>query len=127
MTKPLRTLALALAAVLVAPLAPAHHSFAAFDLNRTVTLEGELTEVKFTNPHSWFELKVVDAKGGEQRWAVEGLSPQQLVAKGLKRTAMKVGDQVSITVNPLRDGTTGGSLVSVKLADGTLITGGPGQ
>ena len=127
MTKTLRSVALALAAALMAPLALAHHSFAAFDLNRTVTLEGELTEVKFTNPHSWFELKVADAKGGEQRWAVEGLSPQQLVAKGLKRTAMKVGDKVSITVNPLRDGTPGGSLVSVKLADGTVITGGPGQ
>jgi len=111
----------------VGPLAVAHHSFAAFDLTRTVTVDGELTEVHFTNPHSWFELKVIDAKGAEQRWAIEGLSPQQLVSKGLKRTAMKVGDKVSITVNPLRDGAVGGSLVAVKLADGTVINGGPGQ
>jgi hypothetical protein len=40
---------------------------------------------------------------------------------------MKVGDKVTITVNPLRDGAVGGSLVAVKLADGTVINGGPGQ
>lgn len=123
----LRKLVLSTVAACAAPLAVAHHSFAAFDLTRTVTLDGELTEVRFTNPHSWFELKVVDAKGAEQRWAIEGLSPQQLVSKGLKRSAMKVGDKVSITINPLRDGTVGGSLVSVKLADGTVVNGGPGQ
>ncbi len=105
----------------------AHHSFAAFDLNRTVVIEGELTVVKFTNPHSWFEVKVVNAKGEAELWKVEGLSPQQLFSKGLKRSAMKVGDKITLTVNPLRSGEVGGSMVNITLADGTVLLGGPGQ
>lgn len=105
----------------------AHHSFAAFDLTKTVVIQGELTVVKFTNPHSWFEVKVVDAQGKTELWRVEGLSPQQLFSKGLPRSAMKVGDKVTMTVNPLRSGEVGGSMVSVTLADGTVLLGGPGQ
>lgn len=104
----------------------AHHSFAAFDLKKTVDVEGELTEVKFTNPHSWFQVKVTGADGKEELWNVEGLSPQALFSKGLKRSAMKVGDHVKITLNPLRSGEPGGSLVNVTLADGTVLLGGPG-
>ena len=115
------------AAALASTGALAHHSFAAFDLTKTVVIEGVLTDVKFTNPHSWFEVNVVDASGKSTLWAIEGLSPQQLIGKGLKRSSMKVGDRVSLTANPLRDGSIGGSLVSVKLADGTVLLGGPGQ
>ncbi len=115
------------AAALASTAALAHHSFAAFDLTKTVVIEGVLTEVKFTNPHSWFEVNVVDASSKSTLWAIEGLSPQQLIGKGLKRSSMKVGDRVSLTANPLRDGSIGGSLVSVKLADGTVLLGGPGQ
>ncbi|MGC4029498.1 MAG: DUF6152 family protein [Steroidobacteraceae bacterium] len=114
-------------ALLAALPAFAHHSFAAFDLKKTVEVDGELTQVKFTNPHSWFQLKVTGADGKEELWNVEGLSPQQLFSKGLTRSAMKVGDHVKISVNPLRSGAPGGSLVSVTLADGTVLNGGPGQ
>jgi hypothetical protein len=115
------------ALLLAAVPALAHHSFAAFDLKKTVEIEGDLTEVKFTNPHSWFQLKVVNAEGKEELWNIEGLSPQQLFSRGLKRSAMKVGDHVKLSVNPLRSGEPGGSLVTVTLADGTVLNGGPGQ
>ena len=118
---------LAVLALCMAGQASAHHSFAAFDLTKTVVIQGELTVVKFTNPHSWFEVKVAGAEGKTEMWKVEGLSPQQLISKGLKRTAMKVGDKVTLTVNPLRSGEVGGSLVNVTLADGTVLLGGPGQ
>ena len=118
---------LALLMLCVAGQVSAHHSFAAFDLSRTVVIKGELTVVKFTNPHSWFEVKVVNAKGEDELWKVEGLSPQQLFSKGLKRSAMKVGDKITLTVNPLRSGEVGGSMVNITLADGTVLLGGPGQ
>lgn len=107
--------------------ASAHHSFAAFDLQKTLTVEGVLTEVKFTNPHSWIEVEVTQSDGKAVRWGVEGLSPGQFFKKGLKRSQMKVGDHVSVVLNPLRSGEPGGSLVSAKLADGSTIDGGPGQ
>ena len=104
-----------------------HHSFAAFDLQSTVSIEGTLTQVKFTNPHSWFEVEVKGADGKSVLWGVEGLSAAQFVKKGLKRSQMKPGDPVQVVVNPLRSGDPGGSLVSVKLADGSIVTGGAGQ
>lgn len=106
----------------------AHHSFAAFDLKKTVVLDGKLTEVRLTNPHSFFIVEVAGKDGqAPVSWTIEGVSPNQLFAKGLKRSALKAGDHVTLTANPLRSGEIGGSLVSLKLADGTIIEGGPGQ
>jgi hypothetical protein len=34
---------------------------------------------------------------------------------------VKVGDEVTLVLNPLRDGSRGGLFVSVKLPDGTLL------
>jgi hypothetical protein len=112
---------------LLAAVASAHHSFAAFDLARTTQIEGVLTEVRLVNPHSFLEVDVRGADGKSVIWAIEGLSPRQLFDKGLKRSALKAGDKVKLVVNPLRTGEPGGSLVSVTLADGTVLLGGPGQ
>ncbi len=123
----LRQLIVSLGLLALAGAAAAHHSFAAFDLTRTVPLQGTLTKVRLTHPHSWFEVEVADASGKPVVWAIEGLSPNQLIERGLKRSALKAGDKVSLTVNPLRSGEVGGSLVTLTLADGTVINGGPGQ
>ena len=104
-----------------------HHSFAAFDLKATVSIDGTLTEVKFANPHSWFEVEVKGPDGKSVLWGVEGLSAAQFVKKGLKRSQMKPGDHVEVVLNPMRSGDPGGSLVSLKLADGSIVTGGAGQ
>jgi len=45
--------------------AAAHHSVAAFDLVREITLVGTIKEVQFTNPHVWIQLLVPDGKGGQ--------------------------------------------------------------
>ena len=66
---------------------------------------------------------VVGADGVAQSWAVEMNSPNNLVREGWKRTTLKVGDKVTVTVRPLRDGTPGGQYVSVILADGKFLGG----
>jgi hypothetical protein len=115
------------AIALAATPALAHHSFAAFDLTRTTEIQGTLKEFKFTNPHSWMVVSVTDDKGNSAEWTIEGLSPGALAAKGIKRSAFKSGDKIAVTLNPLRSGENGGSLVSARLADGSVVTGGPGQ
>ena len=62
----LKAVALSAAAVtaLVSP-APAHHSFAMFDADRTVTLQGTVKEFEWTNPHSWLHIMVSDAATGQ--------------------------------------------------------------
>jgi hypothetical protein len=61
----------------------------------------------------------------EQDWSLEGLSPGALVRQGWKRSDIKVGDKAMVKANPLRDGSAGGSIVSVTI-DGKTVGGSPG-
>ena len=101
----------------------AHHSFAMFDNAKTMTLEGTVKEFQWTNPHSWVQIMVKDASGREVEWSVEGGSPNGLKRQGWKRTSIKAGDKAAIVVHPLKDGTSGGSLVSITV-NGQKIGGG---
>jgi hypothetical protein len=115
-----RTL-LALAALLLAPAALAHHSGAMFDSERTVTLTGKVTEFNWVNPHSSFKVEVAGEDGKTEIWSIEMNAPQNLVRSGWKRTTLKPGDEVTVVVRPLRDGKPGGLFVSITLADGTTL------
>jgi hypothetical protein len=99
----------------------AHHSFAMFDHQKTVVLDGTVKEFQWTNPHSWIQLVVKDpVTGKETEWSVEGGSPNYLARKGWRRNSIKVGDNARVTINPLKDGSSGGSLVSVSIGGATL-------
>jgi hypothetical protein len=95
--------------------ASAHHSFAMFDSQKKITLEGTVRAFQWTNPHSWIQLAVPDASGKEVEWALEGASPNVLVRAGWKRTTLKPGDKVTAVLNPLKDGTPGGSWTQITV------------
>ena len=99
-----------------APLgAQAHHSYAMFDRSKTLTLNGVVKQYQWTNPHSWIQLVVKDASGKEIEWSIEGGSPNGLSRSGWKRTSLKPGDKATAVIHPLKDGTNGGSLVTVSV------------
>lgn len=102
-----------------------HHSFAAFDMGKTITMTGVVKEFQWLNPHSWIQMMVKDASGTAVEWSVEANSPSSLLRQGWKPKTLKPGDQITVVMHPLRDGRPGGSLVSVTLADGTKIGGSP--
>ena len=104
----------------------AHHSFAMFDRNKEMTLVGTIKEFQWTNPHSW--IQIVVATPGKQgvEWNVEGGSPNSLSRRGWSRTSLKPGDQVTVKINPLKDGKNGGSFVAATLPDGSTLGGGGG-
>jgi hypothetical protein len=110
---------LALAGVAVVSLAAApafaHHSFAMFDNAKNVTLEGTIKEFQWTNPHSWIQIMVKDGSGKEVEYSIEGGSPNGLSRGGWKRTSLKPGDKATVVIHPLKDGTNGGSLVTVTV------------
>ena len=111
-----RVLGLAAAAVAAgATPAAAHHSFALFDAQKNVALEGQVKEFQWTNPHTWIQLIVVDAGGKEVEWSIEGSSAATMARQGWSRTALKPGDHVVVVIHPLKDGTRGGSLVSATV------------
>ena len=112
----------AAAVCLAAAPALAHHSFAMFDNTKNMTLEGTIKEFQWTNPHSWVQVVVKDASGKDVEWSVEGGSPNGLARQGWKRTSIKAGDKAVVVIHPLKDGTAGGSLVSVSV-NGQVVGG----
>jgi hypothetical protein len=113
--------AVAVAMLLVAGSAVAHHSPVMFDRAKRVTLTGTVKEFSWTNPHASIQLSVPNAKGVVEMWGVEMNSPNNLVKQGWKSNTVKLGDKVSVVVNPLRAGEHGGLFVSIKLADGRVL------
>lgn len=110
---------LALAALLgAAGPALAHHSFAMFDSRSEVTLTGTVREFQWTNPHSWLQLQV--QRGGSiVEYSIELGSPNSMSRRGWRRTTFKPGDRVTAVINPMRDGSAGGSLVYALDSNGT--------
>jgi hypothetical protein len=117
----LRTALAAAAALLVTGVAFAHHSFAMFDRDKEVVLKGTVREFQWTNPHAFIEMDVANEKGAVEKWSVEMNSPNNLTRQGWKSTLLKSGDNVTVTLNPLRDGKKGGLFVAITFPDGKVI------
>jgi hypothetical protein len=123
-----------LGTLLAAAPAGAHHSTAAFDTSRVIKLQGTITQFRWINPHA--SIKIDGLSEGDEPdglWTVEMTAPNVLLNQGWTRTALKVGDKVTIYVNPLRnaitlnDGSQGGLYVGVVLANGATLGRTDGQ
>ena len=113
----------AVASALAAP-AMAHHSFAMFDSEKTLTLKGTVKEFEWTNPHSWLRIMVVDESGTPRQWALEMGSPGQQSRVGWKPDSVKPGDVVTVAIHPLKDGSRGGQFITAILPNGTMLGNG---
>ncbi len=99
----------------------AHHSKSMYDLDKTINFECTVTEVAWGNPHVLF-LADVKAPGSVTNWNLEGPSPNVLVSKGLKADTLKVGDKITVTGNPRKDGKPHMLLVTVTDTSGKHYT-----
>ena len=101
----------------------AHHSFAMFDKENPIDLEGIVQEFKYINPHSFIVLQVKDQDDTTTVWNLEGGPPSALARDGWTGAALKPGDQIKLTIAPLRSGAPGGSWSAdkIKLRDGRPI------
>jgi len=122
------TRAFSVAAIAVGIAAPAlaHHSFAMFDADKTLTMAGTIKEFEWVNPHSWMHVTIQDpATGKPAEYSFEMGSPGQLGSKGMKPDSVHPGDKVTIRFHPLKDGSRGGQYMSLTMADGK-VWGNPG-
>ncbi len=112
---------LALCAVLLGVGAPtlAHHTYVAkYDSTRLITLSGTVSNVRFSNPHIFFEL----ATGGGASWTIETESIPVARSLGLSEAMLKDGARVTVTGWPSKDGGAEFGLKTISLADGKTIT-----
>ena len=122
----------AILALLAVPVI-AHHSTAAFDNESVVQIEGEITQVRWINPHASFKLEGTVEGAPDGLWTIEMTAPNVLINQGWKRSSLSVGDKVTVFANPLRnaitlnDGSQGGLYVGVVLKDGSTLGRTDGQ
>jgi hypothetical protein len=87
----------------------AHHSFTMFDYGSSTEIEGTVQEFKYINPHSFIILKVKGKDGRLETWSLEGQPPATLQREGWNSRTLRPGDQIRVTIAPLRSGATGGT------------------
>jgi hypothetical protein len=110
-------LALSAGALVAAPPAAAHHSYAMYDMTIQKTMTGKLYRYVVGGNHSHFVFHVVKPDGSIETgsngepvaWTVETASAAALAKRGLTVDAFKPGTIFTITFSPLRDGRNGGA------------------
>lgn len=121
MNHPLICCVTLMATIAAAP-ARAHHSFVAeYDGTKPVNVTGVVTRVEWTNPHIWFYVDVKDEAGNVTNWGFSGGAPTILMRRGISRTALKVGDLVTVEGFRARDGSHNASGGRVTFADGRQV------
>ncbi len=109
-------------ATAVSGLASAHHSAVAFDLEKPhVSVTGKVLQFIWRSPHTSINLEVTNDKGEAEIWKWEGAGTVALVKSGITRETIKPGLELTVTGNPLRDGSPGGLMRSIKFVDGKVI------
>jgi uncharacterized protein DUF6152 len=115
----------ALSVLLVSVPLLAHHGAAALDTGKEMTLKGTVTEWIWSNPHCFLQFDAKDSTGAVRNWAVETQNPTTMTQRGFSRTLFKAGDEVTVIIEPVKNGQPIGRLLTVVLADGQKLVAAP--
>jgi len=107
----------------------AHHSTAGiYDPAKSGEVTGALSKLQFVNPHGSITITVKNADGTTTDWTFTTGSATALAERGITKVgphALKIGEQLTVTFMPARNGAPLGALRTVKRADGTLVESDP--
>ncbi len=114
-----------LAVALLLPLATSgHHSFPEhFNTSQIAEIEGEVTEVRWSNPHVSFTMRTVTG----EIWKVESNSIRGLEGREISRDVIRVGNRFRLAGFPARDGSHELYTSNILLADGREVVLRPGS
>ena len=103
--------------------AMAHHSVAMFDREHPIELVGAVQEYRFASPHTYILLAVKGADARTVVWSLEGNSPNSLSWDGWSSKTLRPGDQLRVTIEPLRSGAPGGAWKpsNIRFQDGSSV------
>ena len=82
----------------------AHHGSAAYDMSKSVTVAGTITDFQFVNPHVLIAMDVKDPSGKVEKWQGELTSPNHLARAGWTKSTLKPGDQITLIGGPAKSG-----------------------
>ena len=111
-----------IAILLASGSATAHHSFAAaYDENAPLNMQGVVTKVELTNPHSWLWVDVTSEDGTVTNWGFEGGPPVNLFRHGLTRDTLPVGSEIKVFAYQAKSGENKGVAVFFEYLDGRKV------
>jgi hypothetical protein len=100
----------------------AHHSFApVYDAQRTVTVQGVVTEFRFINPHALMSIDVTDEAGRVVKWTVEFDGRLNLTEGGWTERSIVVGERIAVSGNPTHTNSPRMFFRKLVRADGTEV------
>lgn len=105
----------------VAGPAGAHHSYAPYDMTKIVSAQATIKDFHWGAPHSSASFNIKGAGGKEQILTLQGAAPGMMARAGFNPKDMRRGLSVEISWHPLRSGTPGGTLATIKFPDGRVF------
>ena len=100
----------------------AHHSFAAaYDENKPLNMEGVVTKVELTNPHSWLWVDITSEDGTVTNWGFEGGPPVNLFRNGVSKDTLPEGSEIRVFAYQAKSGENKGVAVFFEYLDGRKI------
>lgn len=99
----------------------AHHGSAAFDVGKQVMLKGTVTRWYWANPHCFLSFDVKGDDGAVTHWVAETSNPPDMINRGWSKETFKPGDEITATVEPVKNGRPAGRLLEVVLPDGKTL------
>jgi len=83
--------------------ATAHHGRGIFDLQRTITIDGVVTEFSWKNPHVYLFVETQNTAGETSVWSIEIGSATSMRKRGWSSDTFEPGDSVVVEAHPARN------------------------
>tara|TARA_B100000959_G_scaffold280417_1_gene342198 strand:- start:1237 stop:1641 length:405 start_codon:yes stop_codon:yes gene_type:complete len=91
--------------ILAVNISVAHHSASAlFDMTKMISIDGQVTEVWFENPHSRIYIEHQTDDNNTELWEIETMSPNWFIRRGWDEDTIKEGGMIRAEGHPARDG-----------------------
>jgi hypothetical protein len=99
----------------------AHHGQTSYEPDKVITLKGTVTEWIWANPHCYLKIDVKGANGTVTHWVIETQNPVSMSKGGWSRRSFAAGDEVTVTLQPVRSGAPLGLIRTVVLPNGQTL------
>ena len=117
----LTVFALAVGVLMVSVPLFAHHGNSAFDTGKRTTMKGTVTEWFWANPHCFLKFDVKDDSGNVVHWVAETTNAPDMIERGWSKQSFKPGDEITVTVEPVKNGKPVGRVLQVVLPNGQTL------